>query len=288
VIDLPYFDQLLEGRRRGEESSKVFERYVHWGYWEDPTKATRDLAEFEAAMERLDREVVAACDIQSGQAVLDAGCGFGGTLAAIGARWQDLRLTGINIDRRQLDIARTQVPGASFVEGDACTLPFEAATFDRVLAIECIFHFPSRLGFLKEAARVLKPGGRLSLSDFVPASLANSRTWIGRIIERQISKGFGHFTDWANGNYQSMAQTAGLRVVVERDVTANTLPTYPVILNLLRARRAAGHTKDCMSSPARLLQWVSKLGFVRYRIVGFEKSESSPDPIPSRMKLPVQ
>src|SRR5438034_5931485 len=45
-------------------------------------------------------------------------------------------------------------------EADACALPFPDASFDRVLAVECIFHFPSRLRFLKEAARVLKPGGR--------------------------------------------------------------------------------------------------------------------------------
>lgn len=272
MIGLPYFDELLEGRRRGDEGGKIFERYVHWGYWDNPAKATRHPAQFMEAMERLDREIVAGCEIQNGQAVLDAGCGFGGTLAALGARWQSLRLTGINIDSRQLDIARAQVPVASFVEGDACALPFEAAAFDRVLAVECIFHFPSRLEFLKEAARVLKPGGRLALSDFVPASLAGARTWIGRTIERQIRKGFGEYADWANGNYKAMAQAAGLRIVVERDITAQTLPTYPVILDLLRASRVAGRAVDCIIGSTRLLQWVSKLGFVRYRIVSFEKS----------------
>lgn len=264
---------MLDDRRRGGELARIFGRYVHWGYWENPTEATRDPAQFVVAMERLDREIIAACAMQDGQAVLDAGCGFGGTLAAIADRWQDMQLTGINIDGRQLDIARAQVPEARFVEGDACALPFEAATFDRVLAVECIFHFPSRLRFLQEAVRVLKPGGYLALSDFVPASLSNARSWIGRFIERQIGNGFGDFADWANGDYKAMARTAGLRIVVERDITTKTLPTYPVFLDLLRARRANGEAAGGKLWPTRLLQWVSKLGLVRYRIIGFEKHE---------------
>ena len=107
--------------------------------------------------------------------VLDAGCGFGGTLACLQDRVERLDLTGLNIDPRQLQRAQKLVqprPGSSlrFVAGDACALPFADASFDRVLAVECIFHFPSRAAFLAEVRRVLRPGGVLVLSDFVPAS----------------------------------------------------------------------------------------------------------------------
>lgn len=271
MIDLPYFDLLLEGRRRGEPAAKVFERYVHWGYWENPAQATRDAAEFSAAMDRLNGEIVAAAGLEDGQAVLDAGCGFGGTLAAIGARWRGMRLTGINIDARQLAVARAQVPDASFVEGDACALPFEAGSFDRALAVECIFHFPSRLGFLKEAARVLKPGGRLALSDFIPWTTAGSGSRLGRAVEKRIAKGYGEMGGgWGDGDYEAMARAAGLRVTLDRDVTANTLPTYPVLLDLL-GRRAPGEPASLMAGPTRLLEWASRLRLVRYRIIGFAK-----------------
>lgn len=270
--DLPYFDMLLEGRRRGEPAAKVFERFVHWGYWEDPSRATRDGGEFMAAMGRLNAEVLAAASLQGGQAVLDAGCGFGGTLAAIKKDFPGSALTGINIDARQLELARAQVPGVRFVEGDACALPFEDASFDRVLAVECIFHFPSRGRFLKEAARVLKPGGRVALSDFVPRSTRAHAGWLGKILEAEISKGYGAAGDgWCDGDYAAMARAAGLRVASDRDITANTLPTYPVLTGLLRSPETPSEAGRRMLRPTRLLEWLSRLGFVRYRIVAFEK-----------------
>lgn len=165
VIELPYFDILLEGRRRGEPAARAFERFVHWGYWDEPARATLDLGEFDAAMERLNAEVLAGAALADGQAVLDAGCGFGGTLAGLARDLPRAALTGLNIDARQLEHARRAAPAARFVEGDACAMPFPDASFDRVLAVECVFHFPSRLRFLKEAARVLRPGGRAALSE---------------------------------------------------------------------------------------------------------------------------
>ena len=271
AVALPYFDLLLEGRETGAAAARVFERFVHWGYWEDPSRATLDLDEFSAAMDRLDREVVDAGEIADGQAVLDAGCGFGGTLAGLRLRHRKLSLTGLNIDPRQLRLARAAAPGVEFVEGDACAMPFPDRSFDRVLAVECIFHFPSRLKFLKEAARVLKPGGRAALSDFVPAGGGGRSGLVGRGLEAQVGKGYGTLGDgWKDGGYAALAEASGLRVVLDRDITAETLPTYPALLNLLRQEKGRPLARRLLW-PTRILQWGSILRAVRYRIVAFEK-----------------
>ena len=60
--------------------------------------------------------------------------------------WIDLEMTGLNIDPRQLEVARKEVLPENgntidFIEADAVSLPFPDDTFDVVLAVECIFHF---------------------------------------------------------------------------------------------------------------------------------------------------
>ncbi|HEY9828641.1 MAG TPA: class I SAM-dependent methyltransferase [Stenomitos sp.] len=170
-ISLPYLDILLEQLTLGEVTvQKAFGRHVHWGYWPNPTQADRSIENFAIASEQLCQRVYAAAGVQEGDQVLDAGYGFGGTIASLNEQFQNLHLTGLNIDFRQLDRAREEVKPLGnnqiiFVEGDACQMPFPDASMDVVLAVECIFHFPSRTKFFQEARRVLRPGGRLGICD---------------------------------------------------------------------------------------------------------------------------
>jgi ubiquinone/menaquinone biosynthesis C-methylase UbiE len=52
---------------------------------------------------------------------------------------------------------------------DAANLGFAESSFDTVLCIEAAFHFRTRQAFLREARRVLKPGGYLTMSDLLMA-----------------------------------------------------------------------------------------------------------------------
>lgn len=239
--DLPYFDMLLgalEARRPG--LSATFGHHVHWGYWgpEDRPKGT--LEDFAVASERMSRRVQEAGGTRDGARILDAGCGLGGTLASLDARLSDVELVGLNIDARQLGLARERVrPRAgnriAFVEGDACRMPFPDASFDVVLALECVFHFPSRERFLREARRVLRPGGRLAITDFVPPGflvppLVAFESVMGGYIQSAIGPIDVHTT---RAGYLALAREAGFGVLRAEDITDNTLPTYPVLRRLI-------------------------------------------------------
>ena len=271
--NLPYFDFLLEEFRQGKTSTiEAFGRHVHWGYWESPEVAEGSVADFARAAEQLSQQVWKAGEVKEGDCVLDVGCGFGGTIASLNENFNQLQLTGLNLDDRQLERARSQVQplnqnSITFVQGDACKLPFEDNSFDVVLAVECIFHFPSRQKFFQEAKRVLKPGGKLALSDFVPAkNTFPLLQLVGLFLGRSVVETFGTVkSEFFIADYRKLAQSTGFDVTLEKDITLNTVPTYP-FLNTLLGQQGDSNVTAMTKSAA----WISKLGWMRYLVLSFE------------------
>ncbi|MBI4597291.1 MAG: class I SAM-dependent methyltransferase [Candidatus Omnitrophica bacterium] len=132
---------------------------------------------FNSGQRRLAKFSIALLDLQSSDVVLDAGCGFGWTTSRIAS--QAARAIGLDIAEAHVRAARQTYPASErleFILGDATRLwetlearGFGEASLDKIHCLESAFHFgfPGREVFLKDAFRLLTPGGRLVLVDFM-------------------------------------------------------------------------------------------------------------------------
>jgi 2-polyprenyl-3-methyl-5-hydroxy-6-metoxy-1,4-benzoquinol methylase len=103
--------------------------------------------------------------------VLDLGCGAGMPVT----RWladRGFAVTGVDVSARQLELARTNVPEATFLKADMSEVDFGPETFDGVVAFHSIIHVPrtEHPALLEGIHRWLRPGGgflaTMTVSDY--------------------------------------------------------------------------------------------------------------------------
>lgn len=140
---------------------------LHMWYWYDH----EDKVSLPDAVQRVTKKVTDTLGLRSGEHVLDAGCGPGETAVYL-AKEHGVRVTGVTVSEFEVARAkqRAQDAGvgdlAGFALDDFMGLSSEDGQFDAVLALESLQNAPDLDQVLAELFRVLRPGGRLSFSDF--------------------------------------------------------------------------------------------------------------------------
>ena len=203
----------------------------HFGYWEP---GVRDHAE---ALARANLVLAERARVKPGERVLDAGCGIGDSTLWL-ARERGAYAIGASVVRSQvvraqrLARARGLSGRATFLLADYTRTPLGDASVDVVWALESLCHAPDKAAFYREAARILRPGGRLVIAEYVRA--ARSFGDAGDRLVREWLDGWAIPDLDTAEEHVANARAAGLHEVELEDRTALTRPSLRRLYGIAR------------------------------------------------------
>jgi sterol 24-C-methyltransferase len=210
---------------------------------------------FTAAMRRMELVLARKLALRPASSVLDAGCGVGDTARTV-ARASEVYVTGIDGIQPDIAIARQRSARAGetgrrtrFLLADYHALPFADASFEGAYTMESFVHSPDPRQGLAEFFRVLRPGGRLVMSEYSSTPQAHllpqARSALLRVCERSGMPGMLTMT---HGHLERLLQQAGFVVESAYDATEKVLPMLRCFSALGRLPYALARGVGCGDS----------------------------------------
>ncbi|MEJ2862128.1 class I SAM-dependent methyltransferase [Actinomycetospora flava] len=166
--------------------------------------------------------------------VLDAACGTGRWAAYLAGRGHSV--TGVDQSPAMLDLARAKLPDARFELGDLSALPLPDASVDAAVCALALVHVADPAVAIGELARVVRPGGRVVISDVHPFLVMLG--WQAQ-FPTDHGRGFMRLHHHVPSDYVTAALDAGLAVRHYEEprltVEAVATPTAEVVPDANRA-----------------------------------------------------
>jgi tocopherol O-methyltransferase len=207
--------------------------HIHHGYW------IRGDESKDVAQVQLIEHLAHAAQIQPGARILDVGCGFGASSIYL-ARQYAAEATGITISQVQVDMANQAAAAAAvnakFLLMDAEAMIFESS-FDVIWSVESISHYLDIPKFFASAAKLLRPGGTLAITDWFKKK---------NLTPREHKKFLHSIEDGMMVQLQTMEDYAahmaagGLEVVRSEVLNKNCAKTWDFCLNIIKDKALWG------------------------------------------------
>lgn len=155
------------------------------------------------------KRLVEAAALTGSEQVLDLGCGAGHTALAVAAG--AAKVVAIDITPEMIEVARglaatRNADNVSFRLASVARLPFPDASFDLITSRYSAHHYADPQAALREAARVLRPGGRFLLGDTVAPEIPSLDTFYNAA---ELLRDISHVRNWRVSEWQQMFARAG-------------------------------------------------------------------------------
>lgn len=251
---------------------KLWGHHIHHGYWVTGRESK------ELAAQQLVDLLITKSGLKRGSKVLDVGCGIGGTSIYL-AKEFDCDVTGITISPVQVGMATEAAKAAGikappqFRVDDANDISVEGV-FDIIWSVEMISHLNNRDNLFKRASELLKPGGKMCITDWWKddgISAAGERKYIDP-IEKGMLVSLPTFTE-----YKQHIDNHGFRLLYYEDISAAVARTWDITSESIKPRAiwdfATKHTSELVDflHSFKAMRAGFKSGAFRYPVLVLEK-----------------
>ncbi|MFT5465112.1 MAG: tocopherol O-methyltransferase [Verrucomicrobiales bacterium] len=264
-----YYDELDEFYR------EAWGERLHHGLW---LSGRESLGE---ALDNLEELIFNRAEIRPTDRIVDIGSGYGGLARKISQRFNPESVTGVTNSLRQfqraLDSEKQDSSSrcARFIHADWLNSGLPESEYEVAISVECFSHVADKSGFLREAARVLRPGARLVIACWSAPRAAPS--WARTLILEPIQKS-GRLNGILSVNeIEQLLAENGFTEIEALDLSREAAPTWTkMALRLtklaLTQRKFAGEllknpirTADLAITTAKLIL-AFRLGWIGYEI----------------------
>ena len=208
-----------------ERLENYHDGYLNFGLWTPPVKT------YLEAAENLVLTMARKLELNAQSKVIDVASGMGAQDILL-VKNVGCHITSVEVTRKHVDQALRRIQAAHMSDridarfGTAVSLPFPDESFTHALCVEGTQHFNTRLDFLHEAYRVLKPGGKICVSDYALTSFPK-KFWQKHLINLAARLWCVPKVNFGTpATYLKTMQEVGFKNVTIESIGAQSIPGY--------------------------------------------------------------